>query len=309
MVNSKIDSKDDDLKNLQSLLDDLVNDVVNRYSNQIISIVLFGSATTSEWIKGKSDIDCIVLIKNKNLVKEIEQYLHDTLIRLDEIYHLKLSETCSPYKQTQNNALKLVLQLEKFSMFGRPFYVVSEEQIDIPNAKITTFDDLKIYVGTHVMASINLFFHRIKSTGKILYGKDITKEFPITISNLEKFKASFNAILLLSLSLVLLPIDFRFAFQHAIKANFWACDNVLFALEQPLSNTFTEVEEIKKIFSNPSDCNNYTIDVNHLQLSLNYKKNSHIENLSRIFVLKYIFKTAGFISKLYFQTLQKIILS
>ena len=139
--------------------------------------------------------------------------------------------------------------------------------------------------------------------------KTLQKNFPLHISNLEKFKASFNAILLLNLSLVLLPIDFRFAFQHAIKANFWACDNVLFALEQPLSNTFTEVEEIKKIFSNPSDCNNYTVDVNHLQLSLKYKKNSHIENLSRIFVLKYIFKTAGFISKLYFQTLQKIIFS
>ena len=300
---------DDDIKNLRCLLDDLVDDVVTRYSNQIVSIVLFGSATTSEWVKGKSDIDCIVLIKNKNLVKEVEQYLYETLIRLDAIYHLKLSETCSPYKQTQNNALKLILQLEKFSMFGRPFYVVSEEQIDIPNAKITTLDDLKIYVGTHVLASINLFFHRIKSTGKVLHGKDITQEFPNSIPNLEKFKASFNALLLLSMSLVLLPIDFRFAFQHAIKANFWACDNVLFALEQPLSNTSTEVKEIKKIFSGPSDCDDYLVDVSHLQLSLKYKQNSTVENLSRIFVLKYIFKTAKFISKLYFQTLQKMTFS
>ena len=303
------DSKNnDDIKRLNKLLDELVRKVTVRYKNQIISIVLFGSATTSEWVRGKSDIDCIVLIRNRNHTKEVEQFLYDTLLELDKKYDLKLSETCTSYKKTQNHILNMILRAERFSMFGRPFYVLSEDQIDIANARITTIDDLKIYVGTHVLASINLFFHRIKSTGKILYGKDITKEFPKTIPNLEKFKASLNALLLLMMSFVIFPIDSRFAFQHAVKANFWACDNSLFALERPLSNTESEVREIEEIFSD-SKSTEHTLDVNHLHQSVQYKKHNATENTSRRFVFRYILKTIKFVVVLYSRTLQKMLSS
>ena len=304
-----IDSKNnDDLKRLHRLLDELVRKATSRYQDQIVSIVLFGSATTSEWIRGKSDIDCIVLIKDKNSTKKIERFLYDTLLELDAKYDLKLAETCTSYKKTQNHMLNIILKAEQFSMFGRPFYVLSEDQIDIANAKIITIDDLKIYVGTHVLASINLFFHRIKSTGKVLYGKDITKEFPKQIPNLEKFKASLNALLLLMMSIVIFPIDSRFAFQHAVKANFWACDNSLFALEKPLSNTESEVREIENIFSNSKNIEQ-SLDVDHLYQSLRYKKHNVVANFSKKFIFRYILKTTKFVMVLYFITLQKMLSS
>ena len=293
-----------DIKRLQKLLDELVGKVTAQYKNQITSIVLFGSATTSEWVKGKSDIDCIVLVKDKKYTKEIEQFLYDTLLELDRKYDLELSDTCTSYKKTQNHMLNMILRAEKFSMFGRPFYVLSEDQIDIANARIISIDDLKIYVGTHVLASINLFFHRIKSTGKVLYGRDITEEFPTKIPNLEKFKASLNALLLLTMSFVIFPIDSRFAFQHAVKANFWACDNSLFALEKPLSNTESEIREIEKIFSD-SDTE-HILDVNHLHQSMEYKRHKETGHLSKLFVLKYILKTTKFVMILYYMTLQKM---
>lgn len=298
------DSKTDDLKKLRKLLDEFVGIVTSRYKNQITSIVLFGSATTSEWVRGKSDIDCIVLVKDKTHTKEIERFLYDTLFELDKKYNLKLSETCTNYKKTQNHMLNMILRVEKFSMFGRPFYVLSENQIDIANARITAIDDFKIYVGTHILASINLFFHRIKSTGKVLYGKDITKEFPTKIPNLEKFKASLNALLLLTMSLVIFPIDYRFAFQHAVKANFWACGNSLFALEKPLSNTESEIKEIENIFSDSNS--ELILDVSHLHQSMQYKRRKDVGNLSRMFVFKYILKTTKFVMTLYLMTLQKM---
>ena len=298
--------KNDDLEKLSKLIEELVEQVTTRYKNQIISIVLFGSATTSEWVRGKSDIDCIILIKNNKFTKEIEQFLYETLLNLDKKYDLMLSDTCTVYKRTQNHLLNAVLKIEEFSMFGKPFYVLSEDQIDIRHARITAMDDLKIYVGTHVVASVNLFFHRIQSTGKILYGKDITKEFPSTIPGLEKFKASFNAVLLLMASLVIFPIDPKFAFQHAVKANFWACDNVLFALERPLSNTESEINEIKEIFSDATAKNAEIIDMDHLQASLQYKKHKEFSNLSRNFIFRYIVKTVKFVMTLYIMTLQKV---
>jgi len=301
MANSE---NNNDIKRLDKLLDELVGKVTSQYKDQITSIVLFGSATTSEWIKGKSDIDCIVLIRDKNYTKEIEQFLYDTLLELDKKYDLKLSDTCTSYKKTQNHALNIILKAEKFSMFGRPFYVLSEDQIDITNARITVIDDFKIYVGTHVIVSINLFFHRIKSTGKVLYGRNITKEFPKNIPNLEKFKASLNALLLLMMSFVIFPIDYRFAFQHAVKANFWACDNSLFALEKPLSNTESEIREIEKIFSDSNA--EQILDVNHLYQSMQYKKHKETGNLSKLFVFKYILKTTKFVLTLYLMTIQKM---
>ena len=250
-------------------------------------------------------LDCIILIKDKGCTKNVEQSSYETLLKLDKKYSLKLSDTCTSYKNTQNHILNMILRVEEFSMFGRPFYVLSEDQIDIPNARITAMDDLKIYIGTHVITSVNLFFHRIKSTGKVLYGKDITKKFPTKIPNIEKLKASFNAILLLIMSVVIFPIDFRFAFQHAVKANFWACDNALFALEKPLSSTKLEIKEIKETFLNSRNAENI-LDVDHLHASMQYKK-SKVSSISKLFVFKYILKTARFVIGLYYLTLQKML--
>ena len=286
-----------DHEDLTRLLDELVSYSTQKFPGQIVSMVLFGSATTGEWVKGKSDIDCIVIVKEQKMVKTIEEFLHNTLFELDSKYKLDLAKTCSIYKTPDNQLLNTVVKTEKFAMFGRPFYVLSEDQIDFANAKIK--GDFKIFVGTHVIASLNLFFHRIKSTGRVLYGKDITKEFPTRIPRVEKFKACLNALLLLYMSLVTLPLDSRMSFSHAVKANFWACDDVLFALEKPLSNTESEIHEIKNTF-------NENVDVSHLHTSLEYKKSNKISKLTKGFVFRYIVKTTRFVFGLYAITIQKI---
>ena len=284
-------------KNLGKFLDEMVTITVKEFSDEIVSFILFGSATTGEWISGKSDIDCIVLVKNRNMTKTIENFLNELLLKLDSKYKLNLSETCTIYKKTQNPALNLILKTESAMMFGRPFYVLSEDQFDLKNAKIR--HDLKIQIGLSVIASLNMFLQRIKSTGVILYGKDIRQNIPESIPKIEKVKASFNALLLLMMSFVILPFDPKIAFSHAVKANLWACDDVLFAFEKPLSTTSQEVQEIKKIFKN-SD-----LELEHLDEALKYKRKIDIKDLTRSFVLKYTLKSTGFVFGLYFQTLRK----
>lgn len=284
-------------KNLGKFLDEMVTITVKEFSDEIVSFILFGSATTGEWISGKSDIDCIVLVKNRNMTKTIENFLNELLLKLDSKYKLNLSETCTIYKKTQNPALNLILKTESAMMFGRPFYVLSEDQFDLKNAKIR--HDLKIQIGLSVIASLNMFLQRIKSTGVILYGKDIRQNIPESIPKIEKVKASFNALLLLMMSFIILPFDPKIAFSHAVKANLWACDDVLFAFEKPLSTTLQEVQEIKKIFKN-SD-----LELEHLDEALKYKRKIDIKDLTRSFVLKYTLKSTEFVFGLYFQTLRK----
>ena len=284
-------------KKLKQFMEKLVSELVAKYPNEIVSFVLFGSATTGEWIRGKSDIDCIVIIKNKNLTLEIERYLNDLLLELDAKYDLKLSETCTSYKKTENLALDLIFKTESKMMFGKPFYVISENQLDLKGFKIR--NDFKIEIGTRTIASLGLFLQRIKNTGIILYGKDIRKEIPKTVPNLEKTKSFFNAILLLLMSFVIFPFGLKYSFSHAVKANFWACDDVLFVLDRPLSNTKQEVRDVCAIFGKSA------IDTEHLYKSLTYKKIKDTMELDRSFVFRYILKSTKFVYGLYFKTILK----
>ncbi len=279
-------------------MNELVFQLVKKYQKEIISFVLFGSSTTGEWIRGKSDIDCIVIIRNKRLGMEIEKYLNKLLLELDVKYDLKLSDTCTSYKKTDNLALDLIFKTENKMMFGKPFYVVAQDQLDLKGFKIRK--DLAMEIGTRTIASLGLFLQRIKNTGMVLYGKDIRKEIPKTVPTIEKIKASFNAMLLLMMSFVIFPFSSKSAFSHAVKANFWACDDVLFALDKPLSTTKQEVKEICSIF------NKSEIDIEHLLMSLEYKKTKDDLEMKKGFIFRYILKTTKFVYRLYGVTLRKL---
>ncbi|MEJ2260783.1 MAG: nucleotidyltransferase domain-containing protein [Nitrosopumilaceae archaeon] len=286
-------------KKLEQFMKELVAKLVLKYPNEITSFVLFGSATTGEWIRGKSDIDCIVIIKNKTLCEDVEKYLNLLLLELDAKYDLKLSETCTSYKKTDNLALNIIFKTENKLMFGQPFYVVSEDQIDLKGFKIRK--DLRVELGTRTIASLGLFLKRIKNTGIILYGKDIRQEIPNTVPFLEKIKAFYNAMLLLFMSFIIIPFSPKHAFSHAIKANFWACDDVLFALDMPLSNTKQEIREICSIFDKTE------LDLDHLHKSLEYKKTKDSIEISSGSALRYIIKTTKFVYTLYGKTILKAI--
>jgi hypothetical protein len=284
---------------LKLFLDELVSNLVKDYPDEIVSFVLFGSATTGEWIRGKSDIDCIIIIKNKKLNEQIEEYLLQLLFTLDAKYDLKLSDTCTSFKKTNNPALDLIFKTENKMMFGQPFYVVAQDQLNLKEFKIRK--DLKTELGARTIASLGLFLHRIKNTGIILYGKDIRKDIPNTVPAIEKVKASFNAMLLLMMSFIIFPYSSKSAFSHAVKANFWACNDVLFAFDKPLSNTKQEVKEICSIFDISE------IDLNHLMLSLEYKKTKDDMNMNKLFVMLYMLKTTKFVYGLYAITLRKLL--
>ncbi|MCH9658680.1 nucleotidyltransferase domain-containing protein [archaeon] len=277
---------------------EMVAELTAKFSDEIVSFVLFGSATTGEWIRGKSDIDCIVIIKDKKLCNTIENYLSDLLLFLDAKYDLKLSDTCTSYKKTDNPVLDLIFKTENKMMFGQPFYVVAQDQLDLKQFKITK--DLKTQLGARTIASLGLFLQRIKNTGIILYGKDIRKEIPKTVPAIEKVKASFNAMLLLMMSFIIFPYSPKSAFSHAVKANFWACDDVLFTLDMPLSTTKQEVREICSLFDKSE------IDSDHLMLSLKYKKIENNMEMKRMFVMSYMLKSIKFVYGLYAVTLRKL---
>ncbi len=285
-------------KELEEFMKEMVAELIAKFPDEIVSFVLFGSATTGEWIRRKSDIDCIVIIKNRKLNDEIEKYLSDLLLTLDAKYDLKLSDTCTSHRKTDNLILDLIFKTENKMMFGQPFYVVAQDQLNLKAFKIKK--DLKTELGARTIASLGLFLQRIKNTGIILYGKDIRKEIPKTVPIIEKVKASFNAMLLLMMSFVIFPYSPKSAFSHAVKANFWACDDVLFAMDRPLSTTKQEIQEICSIFGKSE------IDSDHLMMSLEYKKTKDNMEMKKGFVMRYMLKSTKFVYGLYAVTLRKL---
>ncbi len=201
-------------------------------------------------------------------------------------------------QKTDSPILSLIFKLENKMMFGQPFYVVAEDQLNLKKFKIKK--NFKTEIGARTIASLGLFLYRIKNTRIIIYGKDIRRDIPNSVPVIEKVKAFFNTILLFMMSFIIFPYDAKSAFIHVVKANFWACGDVLFALDEPLSTSKQEVMKISSIFCHSE------INSNHLMLSLEYKKTKHVLKMNKIFILSYMFKSLKFIYQLYAITLKKL---
>lgn len=68
--------------------------VQGRFGHELLSIALFGSAITNEWVKDRSDVDLIVIVGNKIKRREVEEYVDQVLLDLDGKYEMGFRETC-----------------------------------------------------------------------------------------------------------------------------------------------------------------------------------------------------------------------
>lgn len=246
--------------NLQQAFQELTIALVKKYDNQIKSIVVFGSATTGEWIRGKSDVDFIIVTDSTTNRKEVENFANKVLTEIDTRHNLKLKQTCSSFKKSQNIALNAISAIESFMTFGKPFFVLSENQIDTVKGRIR---DARIEFVTSIFDSIAIFAAKIKETGSTIYGEDLIKELHVTRSATEKAKAMLAPFWLALMSFAIFPIDPKLALGHSVKATLWACEDSLFYLDQKLSSTTNEVKMLRKILSHS---NNPSFE--HLELAI-----------------------------------------
>lgn len=61
-------------------LNGMVSELVHKYGDEIVTFALFGSATTKEWIKGKSDINFMVVVKHQEIKRRIIEYIDKTIL-------------------------------------------------------------------------------------------------------------------------------------------------------------------------------------------------------------------------------------
>jgi predicted nucleotidyltransferase len=280
---------------LEQFLNDLVKLMILEYRDEIVSILLFGSAATKDWKKGKSDIDLVIVIKHQNLRKKVEDTTNNIIIKLDRKHNLELTQTCSSYVKHRNPFVNLLYRVEDALTFGKPFFVFSIDQIFFEKSTIA---DKRISFISAVFDPLTIFLAKMKQTGITIYGQNLINDINYKASPIKKIRISIAPLWIFVMSLISFPLDEKFSLRHSIKATLWACEDSLFALNCPLSNVANEVNRIKDIFGKSINCE-------HLETTLSLKQRTYKKTIMpKGFTALYLVKTIRFILNLYYQTIK-----
>lgn len=278
--------------NLREAFEEFTLLLLNKFGKKIESIVVFGSAATGEWIRGKSDIDFIIVTESNADNKEVENFANQALLIVDAKYNLKLRQTCSSFKREHNIARDAVHTIESFMTFGKPFFVLSRDQIDLEKGIIR---NARIRFVTSIFDSIAIFAAKIIDTGSVIYGENLLSQLHVNRSPAEKVKAMLAPFWLVLMSFAIFPIDDKLALSHSVKATLWACEDTLFFIDEKLASTETEVKKLKIILSDFGD-----IDLKHLESALHTRRLLAAETkIEKSAIIRFLVKTPLFIITLY----------
>lgn len=281
-------------KLLRLFLEELILEIVTKFNHEIVSIALFGSAATGEWVKGESDVDFVVVIKHHALRRTVEDYVYGLLLKLDRKYALSLIKTCSIFARHKNPIISLIYKIESLFMFGRPFYVFSIDQIHIEKG---TVSGAKIRFIAAIFDPLSIFLAKMKQTGVIIYGENLIERIRFSNSKFVKARIALAPLWILVVGVLSLPLDEMFALKHFMKATLWACEDVLFALDMPLSTYRKEICTLEGILNK----NNY-MNLNHARRTIALRNHmTNEKDISKGFVAKYALYTLFFIFRLYYK--------
>jgi len=158
-------------------LDEFLGILKELQRKNLISFIVFGSALTERWEKGVSDIDMIIIIKEKIFAKETIAILK----MLDRKYKFNL------YQEPNNLFERIIFKFLTDIGFKESLFVGTESQLK------SDFIFCKHKLLASLFIPKGLLFRNIKKNYKIFYGKDIfEREYPITV--FDKLKAASPSI-------------------------------------------------------------------------------------------------------------------
>ncbi|MBU7010662.1 MAG: nucleotidyltransferase domain-containing protein [Theionarchaea archaeon] len=233
-------------KNLRLFFSSLLENLCKRYGEKIKSVVLFGSSTTDSWINGRSDVDFVIVVENRDTISKVTGYTNDLILSLNEKYNLNLDETCSTYAKGKNSLIRVIQKIESFFTFGAPFIVFSLDEIDFESNKTKNF---RIHLITSLFDSLDIFIYKAKKQGLVLYGIDYLSEFECQRSFLSKLQTMVAPIWILLVAFLTVGIDRQFSLKHANKATLWATEDILFALDLEIYHMAANFRKINELFS------------------------------------------------------------
>lgn len=194
-------------------------------------ILLFGSAARGEWRRGVSDVDMIIQVKRQEDKERVREDAEKLFWRLDRKYGTRFREACSTGDGSEGKVEELLKRGQRKVRLYAPFEVLGPEDVDWGRGE---FKDPFFKVGLDLMAPKYLILAKMKTEGRILYGRDITREIRLRVSWFERLKALLVPHHLSFLSLMVSPFAPRMAVKMAIKAAIYSVESCLFYLRKPV---------------------------------------------------------------------------
>ena len=284
--------KKQDQELVERFLEDFKKELTAKYKNEIDFILLFGSAARGEWKRGVSDIDLIIQVKNSGVKKEIFKYTEEIFWKLDEKYDTKFKDVCSIQKTEKISFVNAIKFAERQARLYVPFEVIGPNEIDW---KKCDFNDPFYKIGAFLVFPKSMFFIKVKTEGKILYGKNILKEIKPGLSFWDVFKILLNPyhLSMLSFATVLFAPDF--AIKHAIKAILYEIESILLYLERPITKGTTKAyNRVRKIIKNKY----IDWEIVEEAFDLKYDWEERIANMSHHEKIIFCLKTVSFVTVL-----------
>ncbi|MBI4018127.1 MAG: nucleotidyltransferase domain-containing protein [Candidatus Aenigmarchaeota archaeon] len=272
---------------IQHFLFDLKREIVrSKVRKDIVSVVLIGSAARGDWVRGKSDVDFLVVARSGKAKGKVGYFFRKTLQKLNRKHQLRLEESCTDRKKFHNAILNEVLRLESGFLFGVPYYVISQEDFDLAKRKVS---DRRVWLMMTFVGSLSSFLRSIKQTGRTVYGEDLVKEIrSARLGFSDRVKIFLVPYYILGLGFLSLH-DGKSAINHAIKACLLECDDDLMLLEKRLGSYERDEKLYEKLFSRlPSN-------TAHIRKCIRYRKDFSRINPSLSETLSFLFRSLFFV--------------
>ena len=209
-----------DMKLVDSFLSEFVKKLSKAFPEEIDFILLFGSAARGEFKVGTSDVDLIIQLKRRRGMAGFEKEAEKIFWKLDKKHKTGLAKVCSTKRGDFFGMIEQQVKLYK------PFEVLGPDDINWKEGKIE-----RGLGAFQVIAPINHFAKKVKSEGKILYGRNILKEIRVKESLVDSLKAIFVPYWLSLIALLLSIILPNKALKYSIKAVLYAVDGQVTLLE------------------------------------------------------------------------------
>ena len=259
----------EDQQRIQKFLYEFSSRLSKKFEKDLDFILLFGSAARGEWKKGISDVDLIIQVKSQNKIEDISKEAEKIFWELDRKYKTELRKVCS----IGNNKDFLKRALRETRLYV-PFEVFGPEDIDWVHGKI---NKKELWLGARLVAPESMLFLKMKSEGKILYGRDIRKEIQVKRNLWEKLKALFIPFYVALTSVFVALFAPKTALKMADKSVIYSIESFLYFLDKPVGRGIHPTfKEFRKELKNTTKIKYNMIDAVEIDflLSTDYKKKS-----------------------------------
>lgn len=205
----------------------LIRRIIDTFPQEIDFAILFGSAARGEFIRGVSDIDLIIQVKRNESVKDVELYATKQFWKLDQEFRMGFEQACATRKNQASLMEQIFSALEMGTNLYTPLFIFGPDDIDWEHGLARKESFL---LGANLIASQATIFHKLKTEGKLYYGRDIRKCIRVRFTWWERWKGIVIPQYLTLFALLIMAFFPRRAVKYCNKAILWEIDSALLYL-------------------------------------------------------------------------------